>query len=81
MSVLMQVDEIRECGLYALPDGRELIARGGGRFGFFKFYDPLAWKYEGPAMYEADATGKITSLGMPTPWHVEDLKEIMNFEF
>jgi hypothetical protein len=36
----------------------------------------LAWKYEGPPMYEADAKGAITSLGRPTPWRVEDLKEL-----
>ena len=77
----MQINEMRECGVYALPDGRELIARRGGRFGFFKLYDPLALKYEGPAIYEADATGKITLLGMPTPWRVEDLKEILSVEF
>ena len=76
----MQIDEMRECGVYALPDGRELIAQSGGRFSYFKLYDLLTWKYEGPAMYEADAEGKITSLGIPTPWHVEDLREIMNVE-
>jgi hypothetical protein len=72
----MQVKEMRECGVYALPDGREVIALGGSREGFFKLYDPLAWKYEGPPMYEADAKGAITSLGRPTPWRVEDLKEL-----
>ena len=72
----MQVNEIHDCGVYALPDGRELIAHRGGRFGFYKLYDPLAWKYEAPAIYEADAEGRITSLGIPTPWRVEDLKEV-----
>ena len=72
----MQVKEMRECGVYALPDGRQVIALSGGRYGFFKLYDPLAWKYEGPPMYEADARGAITSSGRPTPWRVEDLKEV-----
>jgi hypothetical protein len=76
MSVEMQIGEMRERGVYALPDGRELIAHRGGRFGFFKLYDPLAWKCEGPPIYETDAEGKITSLGMPTPWRVEDLREV-----
>ena len=72
----MQVNEIHDCGVYALPDGRELIALSGGRFGFYKLYDPLAWKYQGPAVYEADAEGRITSLGVPTFWRIEDLKEV-----
>lgn len=80
MSVEMHVNEMRECGVYALPDGRELVAHSGGRFGFFKFYDPLAWKFEGPPIYEMDVEGKITSLGIPTPWRVEDLREILNVE-
>jgi hypothetical protein len=73
----MRVKEIKECGVYALPDGRELIAhRSSGNSGFFRLYDPLAWKYEGPPMYETDGQGAITSLGRPTPWRVEDLKEV-----
>jgi len=27
-----------------------------------------------------DVEGKITSLGIPTPWRVEDLREILNVE-
>lgn len=71
----MNVIEMRERGVYVLPDGREVIAVKGGRFDFFKLYDPLAWKYLGPPIYEADGAGRITSLGRPTPWRVEDLKE------
>jgi hypothetical protein len=74
--MVMQMKEMRECGVYALPDGRQVIALNGGRYGFFKLYDPLAWKYEGPPMYEADARGTITSSGRPTPWRIEDLKEV-----
>jgi hypothetical protein len=75
--VAMQAKEMKECGVYALPDGREVIAhRSGGKSGFFRLYDPLAWKYEGPPMYETDERGVITSLGRPTPWRVEDLKEV-----
>lgn len=74
----MQVKEIRECGVYALPDGREVIAQrgGGGKRGFFRLYDLLAWKYQGPPMYETTEQGVITSLGRPTPWRVEDLRDI-----
>lgn len=72
----MQAKEMRECGVYALPDGRQVIAQSGGRYGFFKLYDPLAWKYSGPPLYEADRQGTITSSGRPTPWRVEDLKDV-----
>jgi hypothetical protein len=72
----MQVKEIKECGVYALPDGREFVAHCSDRRGFFKLYDPLAWKYEGPPMYETDERGVLTSLGRPTPWRLEDLKEV-----
>ena len=73
----MQVKEIRDCGIYTLPDGREVIAHcSNGKSGFFRLYDRLAWKYEGPPMYETDERGIITSLGRPTPWSVADLKDV-----
>jgi hypothetical protein len=73
----MQVREMRDCGVYELPDGREVIAHcREGKHDFFRLYDPLASKYEGPPMYEADERGVITSLGRPTPWRVEDLKDV-----
>lgn len=68
--------EIKECGVYALPDGRELVAERGGKYGFFKLYDPLAWEFEGPPLYETDERGFLTSLGRPTAWSIEDLKEV-----
>lgn len=68
--------EIKECGVYALPDGRELVAERGGKYGFFKLYDPLAWEFKGTPLYETDERGFLTSLGRPTPWRVEDLKEV-----
>jgi hypothetical protein len=67
----MKLNEMRECGVYLLPDGRELIASGSG--GFFKLYDPLAWKYLGPPLYEVRAEGSLTCFGRPTPWRIADL--------
>ena len=67
----MKLNEIRECGVYLLPDGREVIASGTG--GFFKLYDPLAWKYLGPPLYEVRDEGRLTCFGRPTPWRVADL--------
>lgn len=67
----MQFDEMRERGIYQLPDGREVIASGSGDF--FKLYDPLAWKYLGPPLYEIREQGHLTCFGRPTPWRVADL--------
>jgi hypothetical protein len=72
---MMQVKEMRECGVYALPDGRELIARSSGS-GFVRLYDPLAWKYLEPPMYEINERGVLTSSGRPTPWNVQDLSDV-----
>ena len=73
---MMQVKEMRECGVYALPDGRELIARSGGNGGFVRLYDPLGWKYLEPPMYEINERGVLTSSGRPTPWKVQDLSDV-----
>ena len=67
----MKTSEIRECGVYLLPDGREVVASNSG--GFFKLYDPLAWKYLGPPLYEVREQGSLTCFGRPTPWRVADL--------
>lgn len=67
----MKLDEIKERGVYLLPDGREMIASGSG--GFFKLYDPLAWKYLGPPLYEIRDEARLTCFGRPTPWRVADL--------
>ena len=74
----MRVKEIKECGVYALPDGRELVAHciGGGRQGFIKLYDQLSWNAQGPPVYETDERGVLTSMGRPTPWRIEDLKDV-----
>jgi hypothetical protein len=67
----MELNDIRERGVYQLPDGRELIASGSG--GFFKLYDTLAWKYLGPPLYEIREQEGLTSFGRPTPWRIRDL--------
>lgn len=71
--VAVRKSDFREGGVYALPDGRELIASESGLR--FKLYDPLAWKYQGPALYETDGLGLLTSVGRPTPWRVDDLQD------
>lgn len=77
--------DFREGGVYVLPDGRELIASESGIW--FKLYDPLAWKYQGPALYEIEGEiageidgkamgpGLLTSMGRPTQWRLDDLTD------
>lgn len=67
--------ELRECGVYALPDGREFIvsARGGGGYSLFT---PQAWGGLDNAEYRLDRDGRIMSKGLPTRWRVKDLKDM-----
>ena len=68
----MQKIELRERGIYELPDGEELvasIARGGG----YSLYDPQVWKRYGLPDYEINVQGQMTRVGQSTHWRVEDL--------
>lgn len=64
--------ELRERGVYTLPDGEEFVAsvaRGGG----FGLFNPQVWKRYGVPDYEVDAAGRVTQLGQSTRWRVDDL--------
>ena len=64
--------ELRERGVYTLPDGEEFvasIARGGG----FALFNPQIWKRYGVPDYEVDPLGRVTQLGQSTRWRVDDL--------
>jgi hypothetical protein len=66
--------ELRERGIYRLPDGIELVAsfaRGGG----FALYNPQIWKRYGVPDYEVDARGRVTQLGQSTHWRADDLED------
>ena len=68
----MESTDLRERGIYLLPDGEELVAsfaRGGG----FALYEPRVWKRYGVPDYEVNPRGRITRMGQSTHWHVEDL--------
>jgi hypothetical protein len=66
---------LRERGIYALPDGSELVACRGGR-GYY-LYDPQkrVWNCGDPPDYEVDAAGRILLEGRPTQWRIEDLTD------
>lgn len=64
--------ELRERGVYTLPDGEEFVAsvaRGGG----FALFNPQIWKRYGVPDYEVDPLGRVTQLGQSTRWRVDDL--------
>jgi len=66
--------ELRERGIYRLPDGEELvasIARGGG----FALFNPRVWQRYGVPDYTVNAEGKLTRMGESTRWRVEDLDD------
>ena len=75
---LVQKVVLRLGGVYALPDGKEVIA-GVGRAGHYFLYHPLVWKISAwivslPIEYEIDAEGRVIShRGQPASWRVEDL--------
>jgi hypothetical protein len=66
--------ELRERGIYLLPDGDEVVAsigRGGG----FALFNPTIWKRYGVPDYEVDAQGRLTRMGESTRWRLEDLND------
>lgn len=63
--------ELRERGIYRLPDGEELVAsvaRGG-----YALYNPLVWKRYGLPDYLVDAKGRLTRMGQSTSLTTEEL--------
>jgi len=64
--------KLRECGLYALPDGREFVIHAVFRGGYV-LYTSGAWKLFGIHAYETDEAGQIRAKGQRTSWHIEDL--------
>jgi hypothetical protein len=69
---------LRLGGVYALPNGKELIV-GVGQEGHYFLYLPLVWRISAwivslPIEYEINAEGWIiSSRGQPTSWRIEDL--------
>jgi hypothetical protein len=66
--------ELRECGIYALPDGREFVVHAVFRGGY-TLYTPGAWEFFGLHIYETNDAGQIRTKGQLTSWSVEDLTD------
>jgi len=73
--------ELKQGGVYALPNGMELVA-GVGRAGRYFLYHPLVWAGQAwivtlPITCEVDAEGRVLShKGSPTGWRVGDLTDL-----
>lgn len=65
--------ELRERGLYRLPDGAEFVASITPRGGGYALYHPKVWKTYGVPDYRVDDMGCLTRMGESTSWRDEDL--------
>lgn len=64
--------ELRERGIYALPDGKEYVVcavKGGG----FNLYDPEGWNFLSLAVYRAHEDGRLYRNLSPSSWGLDDL--------
>ena len=63
--------QLSENAIYALPDGREFIARTGTHGGYF-LHDKLKGTAAAP-VYLVDKSGQLLSWGRITRWTASDL--------
>jgi hypothetical protein len=66
------MQNLRERGIYAMPDGREFVAHAVFRGGYV-FYTPEDWDRFGPHAHESTADGHLRWNGQPDQWRTEDL--------
>lgn len=69
---------MREGGVYLLPDGERLVATADHRGGYFLYTPPVweAFRGWGPAAYDVTPEGPIvTCEGARTTWLAEDLAD------
>ena len=52
------MQQLRERGIYTLPEGGEFVAHAVFRGGYV-LYTPVAWEFFGIHAYESDGTGDI----------------------
>ena len=70
----MQKINLRECGIYALPDGREFVVHAVFRGGYV-LYTPGAWEFFGPHSFESDDAGLLRFHGRASYWRIDDLTD------
>jgi hypothetical protein len=67
--------ELRERGIYRLPDRREFIICATGDGNGYVLYRPETWRRYGLAEYRMQANGRVLSRGLVVNWRAEDLKD------
>jgi hypothetical protein len=66
--------QLRELGLYSLPDGKEYVVSSFYSDGF-SLYRTASWESFGNAEYWVSKDGKFLRYGLPTRWTIQDLKD------
>jgi hypothetical protein len=65
--------DLKDHGIYKLPDGREFLVRAGHHGGYF-LHDLRLGVASAP-IYLIDASGQFLSWGKPTQWSLSDLSD------
>jgi hypothetical protein len=65
--------ELRERGVYRLPDEREFVARRSSDGAAYLLYSVKTWTGYAVADYRAEADGRVLSRGRLTRWRVAHL--------
>ena len=65
--------ELKDHGVYALPDGREFVVRAGSHGGYF-LHD-LRLGVSSAPIYLIDGSGQFLFWGRPTSWNLSDLHD------
>lgn len=68
------MQQLRESGVYTLPEAGELVVHAVFRGGYILF-TPEAWEFNGSHKYESDAEGRIRLNGRPTRWGIDHLTD------
>ncbi|HKZ78633.1 MAG TPA: hypothetical protein VJ124_10045 [Pyrinomonadaceae bacterium] len=68
------MQELRERGIYHLPDGNEFVIHAVSR-AQYALYTPGNWEFSGATAYETDPTGQIRSKDLLTNWYIRDLTD------
>jgi hypothetical protein len=71
----MQENELRERGIYRLPDEREFVVCKSGDGSGYLLYSSKTWSLYGVAEYRLQANGRILNRGFITRWRAEDLRD------
>ena len=66
--------QLRERGIYTLPEGGEVVAHQVFSGGYF-LYTPVAWEFFGTYVYDSDGRGNIHLHGRSTRWQITDLTD------